>query len=228
MFKCSVYRQEIINRFEIGLSASSRDFITYKKLAPYNLTYDTVDKRYFQTAEFKPLFEHDAKRNLTKLANDMSDGFDAIGDIHFPVEAPSSLNVPDIFIVARLVQTMLNKKAVSIIYTSLSSGAGARELIPYAIVDNDLRWHVLAFDRKSLSFRDFVLTRISEVTIIDTPNEEESAQADLEWQHLIPLPLVPHPNNVEHPAALEMDYGMENKQLLINVRSAMTGYLLRR
>ena len=228
LFKGSVYRQEIINRFEIGLSASSRDFSTYKKLAPHNLTYDTVDKRYFQTAEFKPRFEHDAKRSLTKLANDISDGFDAIGDIHFPVEAPSSLNVPDIFIVARLVQAMLNKKAVSIIYTSLSSGAGARELVPHAIVDNGLRWHVRAFDRKSLSFRDFVLTRISEVTIIDTPNEEESAQADLEWQHLIPLQLVPHPNNVEHPAAIEMDYGMENKQLLINVRSAMTGYLLRR
>ena len=228
LFKGSVYRQEIINRFEIGLSASSRDFNTYKELAPHNLSYDTVDKWYFQTAEFKPLFEHDAKRTLTTLANDISDRFDAIGDIHFPVEAPSSLNVPDIFIVARLVQAMLNKKAVSIIYTSLSSGAGARELVPHAIVDNGLRWHVRAFDRKSLSFRDFVLTRISEVTIIDTPNEEESAQADLEWQHLIPLQLVPHPNNVEHPAAIEMDYGMENKQLLINVRSAMTGYLLRR
>ena len=92
LFKGSVYRQEIINRFEIGLSASSRDFNTYKELAPHNLSYDTVDKRYFQTAEFKPLFEHDAKRTLTTLANDISDRFDAIGDIHFPVEAPSNLN----------------------------------------------------------------------------------------------------------------------------------------
>ena len=73
-----------------------------------------------------------------------------------------------------------------------------------------------------------MLTRISKVTIIDTPNEEESAQSDTEWQHLIPLQLVPHPKNIEHPTAIEMDYGMENSQLLINVRAAMAGYLLRR
>ncbi|GGO65370.1 WYL domain-containing protein [Bowmanella pacifica] len=228
LFKGAIYRQDLINRFEVGLSAGTRDFNLYKELAPRNLSYNSCDKRYFQTPEFKPLFEHDAKRTLTKLANDISDGFDAIGDIHFPVEAPSSLNVPDIFIVARLVQAIINNKAVSVIYTSLSSGSGARVLVPHSIVDNGLRWHVRAYDRKSQSFRDFVLTRISKVTIKGTPEEYEQARADTEWQRLIPLQLVPHPKNVEHPTAIEMDYGMENKQLLIEVRSAMAGYLLRR
>ena len=199
LFKGAIYRQDLINRFQVGLSAGSRDFNIYKELAPDNLSYDSREKRYFQTPQFKPVFEHDARRTLTKLANDISDGFDAIGDIHFPVEAPSSLNVPDIFIVARLVQAILNNKAVSVIYTSLSSGSNARELVPHSIVDNGLRWHVRAFDRKSQSFRDFVLTRISKVTLKDTPNEDESTQADTEWQRLIPLQLVPHPKNVEHP-----------------------------
>ncbi|RDV28941.1 WYL domain-containing protein [Alteromonas aestuariivivens] len=228
LFKGSIYRQDLISRFQVGLSAGSRDFSIYKELAPDNLSYDSREKRYLQTTEFKPVFEHDAKITLTKLANNISDGFDAIGDIHFPVEAPSSLNVPDIFIVARLVQAILNNKAVSIIYTSLSSGSGARELVPHSIVDNGLRWHVRAFDRKSQSFRDFVLTRISKVTIKDMPDPEESAQADTEWQCLVPLQIVPHPKNVQHPTAIEMDYGMENKQLLIEVRAAMAGYLLRR
>ncbi|WP_334018295.1 WYL domain-containing protein [Alteromonas sp. S015] len=228
LFKGSIYRQDLINRFKVGLSAGSRDFSIYKELAPNNLTYDSREKRYCQTPEFKPVFEQDASRTLTKLANDISDGFDAIGDIHFPVEAPSSLNIPDIFIVARLVQAILNNKAVSVIYTSLSSGSGARELVPHSIVDNGLRWHVRAYDRKSHSFRDFVLTRISKVTIKETPIAEESAEADLEWQSLIPLQLIPHPINVEYSTAIEMDYGMENKQLLINVRAAMAGYLLRR
>lgn len=228
LFKGAIYRQDLINRFEVGLSAATRDFNLYKELMPNNLTYDARLRRYFQADSFAPLFEHDPKRTLTKLANDISDGFDAIGDIHFPVEAPSSLNVPDIFIVARLVQAILNNKAVSVIYTSLSSGSNARELVPHSIVDNGLRWHVRAFDRKSQSFRDFVLTRISKVTIKDTPYEKESAQADTEWQRLIPLQLVPHPKNVEHPTAIEMDYGMENGQLFIEVRAAMAGYLLRR
>ncbi|ALT00267.1 WYL domain-containing protein [Lacimicrobium alkaliphilum] len=228
LFKGVIYRQDVINRFEVGLSAATRDLNIYKELAPDNLHYDARERRYFQTPQFKPVFEHDARRTLTKLANDISDGFDAIGDIHFPVESPSSLNVPDIFIVARLVQAILNNKAVNVIYTSLSSGSGSRELVPHAIVDNGLRWHVRAFDRKTQSFRDFVLTRISKVTIKDSPEQQEQAQADAEWQRLIPLQLVPHPKNVEHPTAIEMDYGMENSQLLIQVRAAMAGYLLRR
>lgn len=228
LFRGSIYRQDLIYRFEIGLSAGSKDFSIYKELAPNNLRYDAREKRYFQTDDFVPLFEHDAKRTLMKLANDISDGFDAIGDIHFPIEAPSNLNVPDIFIVARLVQAILNNKAVNVTYTSLSSGTGERELVPHAIVDNGLRWHVRAFDRKSLSFRDFVLTRISKVTIMETPKEVELAVEDTDWQRLIPLLLVPHPKNIEHPAALEMDYGMKSGQLLLNVRAAMAGYLLRR
>ncbi len=228
LFKGAIYRQDLINRFEVGLSAGSRDFNLYKDLAPENLSYDSSGKRYYQTAQFKPLFEHDAQRTLTKLANNISDGFDAIGDMHFPVEAPSSLNIPDIFIVARLVQAMLNNKAVSIIYTSLSSGSNARELVPHSIVDNGLRWHVRAYDRKSNSFRDFVLTRISKVTIKSTPDSHERAEHDTEWQRVLPLQLVPHPKNVSFPTAIEMDYGMENSQLLINVRAAMAGYLLRR
>ena len=228
LFKGAIYRQDLIKRFEVGLSAGSRDFNIYKDLAPDNLSYDASEKRYFQTPEFKPLFEHDATRTLVKLANDISDGFDAIGDMHFPVESPSSLNIPDIFIVARLVQAILNNKAISVIYTSLSSGSGARELVPHAIVDNGQRWHVRAFDRKSQSFRDFVLTRISKVTIKTTPDQHELANNDKAWQRLIPLQLVPHPTNVAYPTAIEMDYGMENSQLLIEVRAAMAGYLLRR
>lgn len=228
MFKGSIYRQDLINRFEVGLSAGSRDFKVYKELAPNNLQYDTKEKRYFQTEQFKALFEHDATKTLVKLANDISDGFDAIGDVHFPVESPSNLNVPDISIVARLVQAVINNKAVNIIYTSLSSGSKSREIVPHSIVDNGLRWHVRAFDRQSKSFRDFVLTRISKVALKDTPVSKEMATEDNDWQRLIPLQLVPHPKNVTHPTAIELDYAMENNQRIVNVRAAMAGYLLRR
>jgi len=82
LFKGAIHRQDLINRFEVGLSAGSRDFTLYKELAPENLIYDPREKRYFQTENFVPVFEHDAKRTLIKLANDISDGFDAIGDVY--------------------------------------------------------------------------------------------------------------------------------------------------
>lgn len=228
MFKGAIYRQDLISRFEVGLSAGSRDFTLYKELAPYNLVYDPREKRYFQTEDFIPVFEHDARKTLIKLANEISDGFDAIGDIHFPVESASSLNVPDIFVVAKVVQAIVNKKAISVIYTSLSSGSGARELVPHSIVDNGQRWHVRAFDRKSQSFRDFVLTRISKVSLKSDPDEHETIDNDEQWQRMIPLEVVPHPKNVKYPTAIELDYNMEGGVLTLSVRAAMAGYLLRR
>ncbi len=229
LFVGFVTRAEIVSHFEKGLTSASRDLNSYKELCPNNMTYNTKQKKYFQSDKFKPLFTHDARRTLVKLANNISDGFDAISDTSFPVEAPSQLNIPDIFIVARLVQSILNQKPVSIIYTSLSSGSAAREIVPHRIVDNGLRWHVRAYDRKSNSFRDFVLTRISKVTIKEQLIESyEDKLEDHQWMRMMPLQLVAHPKNVQHPTAIELDYGMENKVLELNVRAALAGYLLRR
>ncbi len=229
LFRGYFQRQELVNRFQTGLSAGTRDINLYKELAPQNLIYDTNAKRFVQSTQFTPLFEHDPATTLTKLANNITDGFDAIGDIDFPVEAPSQLNIPDIYVVARLVQAILNKTSVSLIYTSLSNGSAARVIVPHSIVDNGLRWHVRAFDRKSSTFRDFVITRIAKVSILDEHIEPGEAIADdQQWNRMMPLHIVPHPHNVSFPTAIEMDYGMEKGALQLEVRAAMAGYLLRR
>ena len=228
-FTGSVTRSEIVQHFKLGVSAATRDINLYKEHAPKNMAYDNTQKKYFLTNSFKPLFSHDAKRTLVKLAHQISDGFDAIGDVEFPVEQPSQLNVPDINVIAKLTQAMINGKAVSVIYTSLSSGSGARELVPHTIVDNGLRWHVRAYDRKSNAFRDFVLTRLAKVTVINNePEVNEIKLQDEQWNTIMPLEIVPHPKNVEYPTAIKMDYGMENGVLKLDVRAAMAGYLLRR
>lgn len=222
-------RSEIVSHFELGLAAATRDIKLYKDLAPENMEYDNVEKKYFITTKFKPLFKHDARRTLIKLANNISDGFDAIGDTSFPIESPSPLNVPNIDIIAKLSQAIIHNKPINVIYTSLSSGSGARELVPHSIVDNGLRWHLRAFDRKTKSFRDFVLTRITKVTILaQTPNSDEGKLEDHQWMRMVPLQIIPHPNNVEHPTAIKLDFGMEDGMLEVNVRAAMAGYLLRR
>lgn len=229
MFRGYFSRSDLTMKFEMGMANATRDIALYKELAPKNMELENSTKQYLQTKTFKPLFKHDAKKTLIKLANDITDGFDAIGDISFPIDAPSQLNIPDIFIVAKLVQAILNKKPVNVIYTSLSSGSASRELIPHSIVDNGLRWHVRAFDRKTKSFRDFVLTRVSKVTIKDqTIESHEDKLEDHQWMRMMPLQLVPHPKNVQHPTAIAMDYGMDKGILELNVRAALAGYLLRR
>jgi len=229
LFKGSINRKELTEKFEMGMANATRDLTLYKELAPQNIDFNAKDRTYLQAKNFKPLFSYNSKQTLAKLANKISDGFDGVLEIAFPVDAPHQLNVPDIFIVAKIVQAILKGKAISIIYTSLSSGSKAREIVPHTIVDNGLRWHVRGFDRKSGSFRDFVITRISKVTIKD--NEVESFEEEIndhQWVRMMDLSIVPHPNNVQYPQAIMMDYGMENGVLKLKVRAALVGYLLRR
>lgn len=229
LFKGSINRKELTEKFEMGMANATRDLALYRELVPENIDFDAKDRSYLQAKTFSPLFNYNSKQTLAKLAHEISDGFDGVLDIAFPVEAPHQLNVPDIFIVAKIVQAILKGKATSIIYTSLSSGSKAREIVPHTIVDNGLRWHVRGFDRKSGSFRDFVITRISKVTIKD--NEVESFEEEIndhQWVRMMDLSIVPHPNNVQYPQAIMMDYGMENGVLELKVRAALVGYLLRR
>ena len=229
MFKGSFTRSDLTSKFEMGMANATRDIALYRELAAKNIEFDNPTKTYLQTKQFKSLFEYESRKTLTKLANNISDGFDGVMEVAFPVDAPMQLNVPDINIVAKLVQAVLNKKAISIIYTSLSSGSKAREIIPHTIVDNGLRWHVRSFDRNTNSFRDFVITRISKVTLLDSPIEEfEKEIEDNQWMRKMDLHLVPHPTNVEFPQAIELDYGMDKGLLQITVRAALVGYLLRR
>ena len=56
----------------------------------------------------------------------------------------------------------------------------------------------------------------------------ENKEQDKEWNTFISLELVPHPKNIQHPTAIELDYGMVDGCMTIITRAALTGYLLRR
>lgn len=113
-------------------------------------------------------------------------------------------------------------------YVSLTSGVKRREVVPVALADNGLRWHLRAFDRDHRCFRDFVLTRISKVQeLTEQAEESELLAADEQWARMVEMELVPHPG-IEHPKAIEADYGMINGLLRIKSRAALAGYVLRR
>lgn len=229
LFKGSINRKELTEKFEMGMANATRDLTLYKELAPQNIDFNAKDRTYLQAKKFNPLFSYNSKQTLAKLSHKISDGFDGVMEVAFPVDAPLQLNVPDIFIVAKTVQAVLKGKAISIIYTSLSSGSKAREIVPHTIIDNGLRWHVRGYDRKTNSFRDFVITRISKVTLLDKQVEEfETAIEDNQWMRKMDLHIVPHPTNVQFPQAIELDYGMEKGMLQLTIRAALVGYLLRR
>ncbi|WP_370598522.1 WYL domain-containing protein [Plesiomonas shigelloides] len=234
LFKGEAVRADLVNRFNIAATQATKDFNLYRELAPNNIVYDPKLKLHMRGEAFKPLFDYDVVRTLATISQGFGDGF--TGKVKPPLacEAPYHLNKPNLSIVAKITEAIHKGKALSITYVSLSSGETTREIVPHTLVDNGLRWHVRAFDRKHgpsgapNGFRDFVLTRIKTAVVLEesTLSEAELEAQDRQWNRFVELELVPHPR-IEHSEAIELDYGMKGGVLKIEIRAASAGYLLR-
>lgn len=223
-------RADVVDRFGTGPAAATRDIAQYKEIAPENLALDNTDKVYRPTANFLPLFDHAALRVLTALSQGFGEG---LGDQLQPMvrcEIPTALTLPKMSILAPITRAIHRGKVVRLGYTSIDSGRTQRELVPLALVDIGIRWHVRAFDRRHREFRDFVLTRMEEPRVLeDSPvQREETAENDVQWSRIIELELVPHPKH-PRPEVVRMDYGIPRDGVMrVKVRAANAGYMLRR
>lgn len=227
-FTGELRRNDIEARFGIKPAASSRDLALYREIAPDNLEYDSASRCYRPSGSFHPVFEFNPDRVLAWLLQGFGDGLDLGLRQVAPCEGPGQLTRPDLKVLGAITRSMCARRPVRINYLSLSTGSKRREIVPVALADNGLRWHVRAFDRERKRFGDFVLTRISKVQELDeTAGESELLSADEQWARMVEMELAPHPG-IEHPKAIEADYGMEEGCLRIKARAALAGYVLRR
>lgn len=227
-FAGELRRADIEERFGVRPAAATRDLTAYRQLAPANLSYDVLARCYRPAKTFKSVFEFSPDRVLAWLLHGFGDGLDLKLRKAAPCEGPGNLVRPDLDILATVTRAMCAKSALDVTYLSLSSGAASRELVPVALADNGLRWHVRAFDRSRSRFDDFVLSRITNATEVDgSVDEHELLGADEQWTRIVDLEVVPHPG-VKQPKAIEADYGMNNGVLKIKTRAALAGYVLRR
>ncbi|AKX53070.1 WYL domain-containing protein [Thiopseudomonas alkaliphila] len=228
LFKGEAVRADLVDRFSIAAAQATKDFTMYRGLAPGNIEYDQKLKLHKRGEAFEPLFDYDVVRTLATISQGYGDGF--TGKVKPPLacEAPYHLNKPSLSIVAKVTEAIHKGKALSITYVSLSSGETTREIVPHTLVDNGLRWHVRGFDRKHGEFRDFVLTRIKAAVVLEdsTLSETELETQDRQWNRFVELELVPHPR-IEHCEAIELDYGMTDGVMKVEIRAATAGYLLR-
>lgn len=228
-FLGTVSRLALVERFGIKAAASTRDLALYKKLRAANLQYDARAKVYVATEAFQPLFAHSASQVLTALSRGLGDDFVGIQHALLASDLPTQLNLPQLEILAAVSRAINRRRVLNIVYRSLSRGLGERQIIPFALVDNGLRWHVRAYDRKRARFADFVLSRIvearDETSAVTEPHERK--EADIQWNRVVELHLVPHPS-LAHPETIAFEYGMTSGLLKAQVRAAVAGYVLRR
>lgn len=222
-----VTRSDLITRFGIKEAASTRDITEYRNLAPDNLEYDGVRKAYTRSENFKPLFKYSVTQVLTALTEGFGEEFIGEQKALITCDTPYQLNKPSLVVLSVLSRAIYQNKAVNITYRSVGSGKSTREIIPFALVNNGLRWHIRAFDRKRSRFMDCVITRISDPAILNSPiAEHETRESDIQWNRIVELEVVAHPK-LANPETIEFEYGMENKVLKVNIRAAVAGYLLR-
>lgn len=222
-----IARNDLIQRFQTGLAASTRDFALYRELAPDNLELVHQTKQYHRTGVFSPLFEHDPDVILRSLSRGFGDGvsspvkasqqcFDAVGLVH-----------PDANIIAAIMRAIHQQHMIECDYVSGSSGEATRQLAPHALVNNGHRWHVRAYDPLHDDFRDFVCTRFTRVKVLSTAApKEHTASQDHFFNHTVKLVLVPHPS-LTQPRAVELDFNMQDGRYELHCKAAFAAYILR-
>ena len=227
-FTGELRRSDIEARFGIKPAASSRDLALYREIAPDNLEYDAASRCYRPSGSFSPVFDFNPDRVLAWLLQGFGDGLDLGLKQAAPCEGPGQLNKPDLKVLGAVTRSMCARSSIRMSYVSLTSGVKRREVVPVALADNGLRWHLRAFDRERRRFSDFVLTRISKVQeLTEQVHESELLAADEQWARMVEMELVPHPG-IEHSKAIEADYGMNDGVLRLKARAALAGYVLRR
>ncbi len=229
-FLGEVSRADVIKRFGVASAAATRDLVLYQALAPLNVAY--LRKKHCYMAPFEPLFQHQVERVLSALTSGFGDG-ERMGDAPLIAhDVPTRPNQPALAALATVTRAIHMACPLSLLYYSMKTGAGMREIVPLALVDSGQRWHVRAYDRTKHEFRDLVLTRMDQIHALNegdpgrTLQAGERIEADQQWQQWVELDLIPHPAHL-HPASIEHDYAMSGGCLRMRVRAAVAGYVLR-
>jgi hypothetical protein len=223
-----VGRQDVMDRFGVASAGATRDFTFYRELAPNNLVFDNVEKSYVIRDEFVPIFEHVSERVITALSRGFGDGINPVAGPVIPCELPPGLNQINVSILAPITRAIFLEKVIAIKYFSATSGASEREIVPFALATDGLRWHVRAFDRKRQGFLDFVISRVDQVSFVEgsEPQKMELAAQDHQWNRIVELDLIPHPDR-KYPEIVKRDFSMADGVFHLKVRAAMAGYVLR-
>lgn len=230
-----ITRSDIAKTFGISDAAATKDLKLYNDLYPSNLVYKHSAFGFIPGEMFNENFaDLSPEHALPKMAQNLAvvgspSGHEKIYGINID-SLPLPGRLPTKTVLAQLIRAMKNKKKLQIVYHSLSDQGSldARIIEPHSLANSGLRWHVRAYSETSFDFRDFVLSRISEASVLDE-KAESNVMYDDDWNEIITLELKPHPNLSDHMRkSLEFDYDIKNGLIQLKVRRALVGYVLQR
>ncbi len=232
MWEGTIGRKLLTQKFGISPQQATLDLTSYLDLSPQNMIYDPRKRTYVAQQDFEPNFiKGEASEYLMHLEM-LHHGYRGRDEIwpatppKFDAVAVSARKTNPVTLKSVLV-AIRNKQCIEVEYVSLSSRSEApRFLFPHAIASDGHRWHMRAFDSEKERYSDFVLSRIEAITFKDCVDSE--VPEDECWSTYVNIGLKPDSAlNERQQERLQIEYGMENGELLIKVRKAMLFYYLR-
>lgn len=222
----------LMRAFGIGRQQASKDINTY--LAEHgqgNLEYDRHLKGYRPTPGFRPVFTRglaDEYLHMMHAREDLACSFEnlAVRELNTEVLLPPARDLrPQIL--RPILQACREGKRVEIQYASLANPEPEYRVIqPHTVVHSGYRWHARAWCEKTSEFRDFVLSRISDVPGI-TLAATHGVELDDGWNTSVAVVLIPDPRlTAAQRAVIARDYGMQDGRLEIPTRGALVSYVL--
>ena len=222
----------LCNAFGIGRQLASKLINTYNnEVGVNNLILDTKLKGYRPAESFSPVICRgviDEYLNLLSQYQTLDSNTTIVAAQNTQIESivpPLRQVNPDF--VRPILEAARQKMRVEIQYTSLSQPEPRDRMIaPHTLVFNGYRWHVRAFCEESQSFKDFLLSRmtdISEITLKATKLESD----DSAWNTFVDLVIVPDPRlSAAQRKVIENDFAMREGKLSINTRATLVSYYL--
>jgi hypothetical protein len=227
-----VNRPDIVNFFAISVPQASLDLARYREMAPKNTVYDGTQRAYLATDSFVPLFARfSAEAYLARILA-IEVGMVEANSTFLGWRPPVSVvrdpsRDVDPTILRSILLGIREHRTIQVDYQSMTSpDPRSRKITPHAIAFDGSRWHVRAYCHSHNDFRDFVLARISRISVEDRSQFDGSEDAD--WNREIEVVIAPHPDlSPKQKQAIASDYGMKDGRLVLHTREALLFYLLR-
>ena len=225
-------RQDLINRFGISAPQASMDVARYDELAPGNVEFDRSRKVFVALSGFTPKFFEPSARNFLSQLLLQSDqavpSYESwLGKEPDHAAIPRVRRKMDAETLRPIVTCIHQRRAIQIYYQSMTTPEPTwREIAPHALVYDGARWHARSWCYKKSMFTDFVLARM--LALRDTRPSGIDPALDGAWHQMFTMELAPYPDLPEgQRRAIEMDFGMTDGKVGIEMRLCLTEYFER-
>ena len=215
-----VNRGDIAEEFGVSIVQASKDLRAYREMHPENVVYDPKVKSYQPSHFFTPTL---TQPSCEKILHQQ-----VLENNHSEVIPLPGRNINP-SILREVMRSVSNDVPIRISYQSLSRPQpSSRAIRPHTFISDGKRWHVRGYCGETGGFRDFLLGRILEASLIENSQNLKGAKDDIFWNNEVLVCLGPHPGlTLEQQAVIERDYGMTNGEVSISLRQAYLPYFLR-